>query len=82
MPKGLPNVMSSFAVTHHGRLLIAPGGGARNKDTPDPPPSTNKLALGGSDPLPSTNELALGGSDPPPSTNELVRGGVVLTLPA
>ena len=65
-----------------GRLLIAPGGGARNKDTPDPPPSTNKLALGGSDPLPSTNELALGGSDPPPSTNELVRGGVVLTLPA
>ena len=65
-----------------GRLLIAPGGGARNKDTPDPPPSTNKLALGGSDPLPTTNELALGGSDPPPSTNELVRGGVVLTLPA
>ena len=72
----------SFSAGGMGRLLIAPGGGARNKDTPGPPPSTNKLALGGSDPLPSTNELALGGSDPPPSPNELVRGGVVLTLPA
>ena len=58
-----------------GRVHFAPRGGAPNKDTPDPPPSTNQLALGGSDPPPSTNQLALGGLDPPPSTNQLARGG-------
>ena len=58
-----------------GRMDFAPRGGAQNKNTPDPPPSTNQLALGGLDPPPSTNQLALGGLDPPPSTNQLARGG-------
>ena len=48
-------------MTRSGRVHFAPRGGAPNKNTPDPPPSTNQLALGGLDPPPSTNQLALGG---------------------
>ena len=51
------------------------GGGARNGDTPDPPPSMTDLVLGGSDPPPSMTDLVLGGSDPPPSMTDLVLGG-------
>ena len=40
---------------------FAPRGGAPNKNTPDPPPRMNDLALGGSDPPPRKNDLALGG---------------------
>ena len=51
------------------------GGGGRNGNTPDPPPSMTDLVLGGSDPPPSMTDLVLGGSDPPPSMTDLALGG-------
>ena len=44
-----------------GGAHIAPGGGARNGDTPDPPPRMTDLLLGGSDPPPRMTDLLLGG---------------------
>ena len=49
-----------------GRVDIAPGGGAPNKNTPDPPPRMTKLLLGGVDPPPRKTSLPLGGVAPPP----------------
>ena len=43
-----------------GGAHIAPGGGGRKGNTPDPPPSMTDLLLGGSDPPPSMTDLALG----------------------
>ena len=56
-------------------MHIAPGGGAPNKNTPDPPPRMTKLLLGGVDPPPRKTGLPLGGVDPPPRKTALPLGG-------
>ena len=58
-----------------GRVDIAPGGGAPNKNTPDPPPRMTKLLLGGVDPPPRKTSLPLGGVDPPLERPPCLWGG-------